>query len=165
MNLDKVNAILVWEDGKPHAFGDKKMLTPDQLSDSNYHNFSFMQEIYPTSWFQRIGYPYKVNDNFTNQMESMAAYGFTVLCNTSARITGQDDYYCYLIYVPENISDNVREYLESIYDSMKKMIDEHNALFQAVVIDKEGNYSSQFMFYLDEFYDKLGLKKDRSVNK
>ena len=165
MNLDEVNAILVWKDGEPHSFGDKKMLTPDELDESNYHDFSFMQEIYPDSWFKDTGYPYNDTIPFSNQMEMMTAYGFTIICNTSSRVTGQEDYYCYLVYVPENMSDNVKEYLESIYDSFKGLIDEHHALFQAVVINETGGYGSQFMFYLDDLYDKLGLNKGKSVSK
>ena len=165
MNLDDVNAILVWKDGKPYSFGDKKMLTPDGLSESNYHDFSFMQEIYPSSWFKKTGYSYNEKIPFSNQMESMAAYGFTVLCNTSSRVTGQDDYYCYLVYVPEKIGDSQKEYLESIYAYVKKIIEEHNALFQAVVIDDNGNYASPYMFYLDELYDHLGLKKGNNTKK
>lgn len=165
MNLDEVNAILIWNDGEPHSFGDKKMVLPDKMTDSNYHNYSFKNEIYSTSWFQDIGFPYAIDKNFTSQLEDMAGYGFTVLCNSSSRMREEGDYYCYLIYVPENMTDNVRDYLESIYNSLKRMIDEHEAFFQAVVVDEEGKYSSPYMFYLDDFYDYLGLKKSIVVNK
>ena len=165
MNLENVNAILLWEDGIPHAFGEKEMLLPSQLSDENYHDPSFLKEIYPTEWFQNLGFPYQPNQSFGRQMGPMAAYGFTILCNASSTITGHDDYYCYIINVPENMSENVREYLENSYDDLKRSIDEHQAFFQGTAFASDGSFLWPMdIFYIDEFYDKLGLSKGKKNN-
>ena len=158
MNLDKVNAILVLEDGSFHSFGEKKMLPPSELGEDNYHDSSFMKSVYPTAWFQATGYPFRVKDGFSRQMQELAGFGITVLCNASYAMPGFDDYYCYIIDVPVKISEEVRSYLANVYPYLKSNIEEHQAYFQGCAFLPNGDYAWHGdVFDIDEFYQKLNI--------
>ncbi len=160
MNLEQVNAIMIWEDGIPHSFGENRMAPPSELGDENYHTTSFLMQVYPSEWFQETGYPYQTNQSFGRQMGDLSAYGFTILCNASSKITNQEDYYCFMINTPINISENTRNYLSSIYPELKELIETHHAFFQGTAYEENGDYAwATQAFDLDEFYDKLGLQK------
>ena len=166
MNLEQVNGIIIWEDGIPHSFGENKMLPPSELSDENYHTTSFLRDIYPTSWFQDTLYPYQKNQSFGRQMGDMSAYGFTILCNASSRITNQEDYYCFMMNTPVELSDNTREYLTSIYEELNELIEKHQAFFQGTIYEKNGDYALDSpIFTLDEFYEKLNIQKGKANTK
>lgn len=164
MNLDNVNAILVLDDGTTHSFGVKKMLPPSELGDDNYHHSSFMKDVYPTAWFQATGFPFNPKLPFTNQMQSLAGFGITVLCNASYAMTGFDDYYCYIIDVPENLSEEVRNYLADVYPSLKANIEEHQAYFQGCAFRPNGDYAWHCdVFDIDEFYEKLKIPVNKHM--
>ena len=158
MNLDQVNAMLVLEDGSVHPFGIKKMLPPSQLGDENYHDSSFMQEVYHRLWFRKTEFPFRREDGFSRQMGDMAGFGITILCNSSYALTDGNSYYCYLINVPEDISEPVRNYLSEVYPYIKGLILEHDAYFQGSIFLPNGDYVQDGnIFDIDEFYERLNI--------
>lgn len=166
MDLENVNGIIIWEDGIPHSFGVNKMAPHTELGDENYHATSFMMDIYPTKWFQETGFPYQKEKGFLRQLDTLSAYGFTTLCNGSSFIEGQEPYYSYFINVPINLSEATREYLASIYEELKALIEKNHAYFEGNVYDENGDYAGLGIIYnLDEFYDTLGISKKQVTYK
>ena len=166
MELEHVNGIIVWEDGIPHSFGVNKMASPKELTDENYHSTSFLIDIYPKKWFQDTEYPYDQKLGFGRQLGDLASFGFVTLCNTSSRITDQDDYYCFLINAPINISDNAKDYLTSIYEDFKELLERKQAYFQGTAYLENGDYAWKSpAFTLEEFYDKLEIPKAKKHTK
>lgn len=166
MDLENVNGILIWKDGIPHSFGVNKMAPHTELGDENYHSTSFMMDIYPTEWFQETGFPYQKEKGFLRQLDTLSAYGFITLCNGSSLIVGQEPYYCYFINTPINLSEEAKEYLTSIYDELKGLIEKHQAIFEGTAFDEEGEYVwSSSALGLDEFYDRMNISKGHTIQK
>lgn len=166
MDLENVCGIIIGEDGIPHSFGINKMEYSDELKDENFHSKSFLKDIYSCEWFQEKNVPFNLEKGVLSQLDVLAKYGFTTICNGSSVIINQAPYYSYFINMPINPSDNVKEYLSSIYEHIKELIEENQAYFEGNTFDENGNYSSLGLIYnLDDFYDALGISKGISIHK
>ena len=158
--IEKVNGIIVYEDGIPHPFGINKIVTTGEYTDENYHDSSFQQEVYSSKWFQETRYPYQLDKTIHAQISGLCSKGFTVILNGSSLTARREENNIYSIQTPINITDNTKEYLSSIYEELKELIEQKNALFFGEPYNEEGELVWRDAAYnIDDFYDKMEIPK------
>ncbi len=54
MDLENVLGIVISKDGKMHPFGEVKLAEVTELSDENFHDSAFKNDILPSLWFQNL---------------------------------------------------------------------------------------------------------------
>lgn len=68
-----------------------------------------------------------------------------------------------IIAIPENLSDNQRDFLEEEYSYIKSVIDSDQAYLFGEVINDSGENNT--FYYLDELYDHFDLRRNKSTKK
>lgn len=167
-NIEFVKGILITSDGQKHPFGKHSYEPTAKLTDENYHDPAFNDEILPQPWFQQLqkelGFEY-TNDTIHRQSAILASKGIIVMLNGSGT-NQQGEYNAYCIHIPENLSSAQKEVLENDYSSFKEVIERKNAYFEADGFDKNANYLWNNLIYdLDEFYDRMGLNREEYKGK
>jgi len=147
-----------------HPFGEFKLAEVAELSDENFHDFAFKNDILPSLWFQslesNLERVYDSNQNLRRQIFDMTNYHeLTFLLNGSCLNSNNEPFYCYTIQCPIDLSDGTRECLENNYDYLKNLIDSKLAVFDGEAY-LDGDYIWNGPAYtVDDFYDKMGLAK------
>ena len=161
MNIEEVNGIIIDMAGNAYSFGKRNMSGIIGLQDDNYHDTSFFSDIASSDWFQGLGFPYQKDKSFYSQIMDMVGYGFSFLINAST-LSKSGQNYVYLLYTPQFLSDEVKDYLSSIYDSFKDVIEKNNALFNGECYDENGDYVwNDSLYSIDEFYDAMGISIEK----
>ncbi len=102
--------------------------------------------------------------NFYLEIVKMTNYGFSFLVNGCSIKNNQYDNYFYAAYVPDNITEPVKDYFSSQYDYLKQLIERDSATFLSDVISNGEVENSQAYFNLDDFYTLgLGLDKKKKM--
>lgn len=162
MNIDDVLGIIIYEDGIPHSFGKRKNDITANLTNENFHDKAFVSDVLNTQWFKSTNYQYDTNNNFFYNSTDMCKNGFCIIINSCSKLVDGTEYNLFTIQVKENMTDNIKSYLESIYQSFNSLINDKESLFYGYIYDEEGNEIAM-EFSIDSFYDKLNL--DKSIKK
>ena len=159
MSIEEVAGIVITPDGLEHPFGISDLVIPANKNVS--HEQYFSSEIVKQEWFQELGYDFK-NDNLYSQIPDMTTYNLSFVLNGSSISNNKNDTYLYLIFVPDNLTPETKNYFSKNYDHLKEVISEHNAFFQADIFHDGQYMNSQPVSTIDEFYEKLEIAKTSS---
>lgn len=164
MDLENVLGIVISKDGEMHPFGKFKLAEVSELSEENFHDPSFKNEVVPSQWFQDLESNlenfYDSNQTLRKQIFDMTNYhGLTFLLNANNLKPDNEPFYCYTIQCPFDLSDETRECLENNYDYLKNLIDRQQALFEGEPYLDGAYIWNESAYNIDDFYDKMGLAK------
>lgn len=156
-----MEVIFIDIDGGEHAFGTMKYAHVSDLDDDNYHDDAFRKDILNTEWFKSLGFDYSGNINA--DIAGLAEIGIITLINACSLNPNGTHYNSYVIAIPENLSDNQRDFLEEEYSYIKSVIDSDQAYLFGEVINDSGENNT--FYYLDELYDHFDLRRNKSTKK
>ena len=161
MDLKRCKGIFIDIDGSEHAFGTMKYAHVSDLDDDNYHDDAFRKDILNTEWFKSLGFDYSGNINA--DIAGLAEIGIITLINACSLNPNGTHYNSYVIAIPENLSDNQRDFLEEEYSYIKSVIDSDQAYLFGEVINDSGENNT--FYYLDELYDHFDLRRNKGTKK
>lgn len=169
VDIEFVKGMLITPDGEEHPFGIHSYDDKDKNKDENCHDTAFKNDILPKTWFKRLeeelGFQY-TSDTVHRQAMIMAAKGVIILINGSDTNSHGEEYNVYCIHTPETITLKQKEKLEDSYAEMKDLLERKHAYFEANAYKEDESYLWQdFVYDLDEFYDRMNLNKIESKGK
>ncbi len=162
-NIEHVKGILITPNGEKYSFGKHSYESVAKRTDENYHDSAFNNEILPQPWFKKLQEELEfeyTSDTIHRQLITMASKGIIVLLNGSST-SQQGEYNVYYIHTPKTLFPAQKEVFEKDYLSFKELIERKNAYFEAAVVDENENYVwNDFIYNLDEFYDRMNLNRE-----
>lgn len=165
MELKQAKGIVITPEGDIHSFGKHKYGNIDELTDENYHDPAFSQEIASTDWFQQFlqltNYNYK-KDTIYRESMTLAGLGLVFLFNGCSLNVRDEEYNSYFIQSPEILSEQQKNIFQENYTYLQGLIESDNAYFEGTAFTSEGDYAwTDFVYSIDEFYDKMDIPKTK----
>lgn len=156
MDLDKVAGIVITSDGIAHPFGksDEAIGGQNEISHEEY----FFHEIASQDWFKNLGINYDPK-NLYYQISDMTKQGLSFIINGSSVSHNERDVYAYCIFVPDDLSDEVKEYFSKHYEELKNLIERDKAFLQADSFHNGEYVNGMPKDNLDEFYTMMNIDK------
>lgn len=75
--------IIINQNGESISFGKWKLRElRDTNNNEDWHTSSFLEQVYPTTWFQNLGIPYDLTKEFQTQLDLFARFGCIVIANS-----------------------------------------------------------------------------------
>lgn len=157
--------IIINQKGEVMKFGKwKPRKERDKNNPFDWHNDSFMLEIYNTEWFKELGVYYDTNINFQNQLDIFAEYGVIVLVNCKedsqkvgeSRVAG---------YIPTSITDEQIEVLDNMRENLIKFGNGHYAYIDILDNYSDKDYDIIKSFHnLEDFYNYFDEFKEKRIS-
>ena len=156
--IEEIKVIIVAANGEYRTFGVHKMADVSELTDENYHDSSFNNEIVRSEWFKKFNCSYDENLPLRAQIFNLTKHGFSLILNGNSR-SSIGDTYLYTVQCPYDISDNTKEFFSQIYEEFDELIKKNDALFFGEPY-LEGEYIWDDSAYsIDIFYEKMNINK------
>lgn len=166
MDIKSVKGIIIPKDGIPHPFGTMNFAPVNKLTDDNYHDTAFKQDIMQKTWYQLLGISYDYSKSMHNQLPELAEQGLMLILNCSS-LNSRGERVCnYEIICSNDLSVNQRKTLEENYDYLNSQIEEDKAWFYAEIVNDVNDINKNIPAYnISDFYDNLNLSKEKSKHK
>lgn len=160
-NIEFVKGILITPNGEEHPFGIHSYTDEDK--EENSHDIAFKNNILSAPWFQNLekelNFQY-TDDTIHRQVMLLASKGIITLINASDTKSSGEEYNVYCIHAPQYLTQNQRKKLEDDYEGIKELVERKHAYFEATAYKEDESYLWQdFVYDLDEFYDRMNLNK------
>lgn len=146
--------IIINQNGESISFGKWK---PRELRDINnnedWHTTSFLEQVYPTTWFQNLGIPYDLTKEFQNQLDLFARYGCVVIANSreDSNTVGESRL---VITSPDTITNSQIQALNERRDAFLEFGNGHYSFID--IFDTNEEYSIINSFYnIKDYYHYL----------
>lgn len=166
MDIKSAKGIIVPKDGIPRSFGKTIFDSVNKLTDDNYHDTAFQEDIMQQTWYQLLGINYDDSKSMHNQLPELADQGLMLILNCSSLTSKGEKNYTYEIVCSNNLSLEQRKTLEENYDSLSRQIEEDKAWFYGEIVNDITDINKNIPAYnLDDFYDSLNLAKEKSIHK
>ena len=157
--------IILNEKGEFMSFGKWKPIDERCDDEFDWHNDSFMNEVYPTKWFKNLNIPLTINDemHFQNQLDLFARKGNIVIINIKEG-TNSPGESSFTIVMPNKITDRQIDFF------MKRELEYREFgkdLFAFIdIFDTTKEYDVKEHFYsIDDLYNYLYELKDKPKQK
>ncbi len=146
--------IVVAPNGEYRSFGEwMKRDLRSIANETHWHTNSFMNQIYPTSWFQDLNIPYNKSKEFHTQLDVFAKSGCVIIVNSR-----EDSSTCgesrFIITAPDSITD---EQINFFIDKKKEFIDFGADYYSFIdILDTNEEYEIIQSFYnIVNYYEYL----------
>lgn len=159
MNIKTHKGIFIDKEGISHPFGTMKLAHASELKNDNYHDDAFKKDILNTDWFQNLNFEYSGNINA--DIKRLAQIGIITIINACSLNPNGTAYNAYVIEFPQNLTDKQKQTMQQEYQNIKTIIDNDEAYLFAEVEDGKNNQ----IYFLDEFYDYVGLNQSSKTLK
>ena len=150
--------IIISPNGESKSFGIWREREKREISCSkDWHTDSFLEEIYPTAWFQNLQIPYQTNIEFQNQLDLFAKYGCVIIVNSKEESSKVGETR-FVIVVPNTITS---EQIDYFMKQKEKFIAFENGHYSFIdILDTKEEYSILENFYtIVDFYSYLDERK------
>lgn len=146
--------MIINQNGESISFGKWKPREFRNINNSeDWHTDSFLQKVYPTTWFQSLGIPYDTTKNFQNQLDLFARYGCVVIANSRENSNNVGESRL-VITSPNTITD---EQIQALNQRREAFLEFGNGHYSFIdIFDTNEEYSIINSFYnINDYYNYL----------
>ena len=157
--------IIINQNGESISFGKWKLRElRDTNNNEDWHTTSFLEQVYPTIWFQSLGIPYDLTKEFQNQLDLFARYGCVVIANSRENSNNVGESRL-VIASPNTITE---EQIQALNDRREAFLEFGNGHYSFIdIFDTSEEYSIIDSFYnIEDYYhylDKLVESKQNQT--
>ena len=158
--------VIIDENGNYMSFGKWKPINDRADEESiDWHNNSFINEVYHTKWFKDLNVPITINEeiHFQNQLDVFAKKRKIVINNIKEG-TNKPGESSFMIVMPNNITDKQIDFFLERELEYKEYSKGLFAFIDIFNIDKEYDIKEHF-YNIDDLYNYLYELKDKKKQK
>lgn len=157
--------IIVSKNGEFKKFGKWKPIDKRVGKDrGNWHNESFMKEVYNTSWFKNLNVVYNKKDyHFQNQLHNFAKAGVVVILNIKYG-TNSPGESAFMIVMPSNITDRQINFFMNHEVEFREHGKDIFSFIDVFNVDEDYDVRNHF-YNIDELYRYLHELKKKPKQK
>lgn len=146
--------IIINQNGESISFGKwKPREFRDEHNPEDWHTDSFLKQVYPTTWFQSLEIPYDLTQEFQNQLDLFAKFGYVVIANSreNSNSVGESRL---VIASPNTITE---EQIQTLNEKREAFLEFGNGHYSFIdIFDTSEEYSIIDSFYnIEDYYHYL----------
>ena len=146
--------IIINKNGESMSFGKwKERELRDENNPEDWHTDSFLKEVYPTPWFQKLKIPYDLTKEFQKQLDLFARCGCIIIANSKENSNNVGESRL-VIASPDTITE---EQIEALNERREDFLEFANGHYSFIdIFDTNEEYFIIESFYnIEDYYNYL----------